>query len=236
MGLQIAYHILNLSVLILLFVIGFKGINDAFGNTPKAKRKKTLLVLFLLLWQAYIFALGQTDILNTMELPPRFVIFLILPAFLFAGIFIYKNRNSAWLQKIPQSWLVYVQGFRIVVETLFVFTVAEGILHRNVTIEGYNYDMILGISAPIVAFFAFGKKVISKKMVIAWNYLGLIVLVSVIFVFLTTTFIPEFYGSTSNLMPMEFTNYPYTLVPGFLMPVAVFIHVLSIVQLTKSIK
>ena len=137
-------------------------------------------------------------------------------------------RSSTKIGSIPLQ-IIHSPGF-------FVFTVAQGILHPNVTIEGYNYDMILGITAPIVAFLAFGKKRISEKMVIAWNYLGLIVLASVIFVFMTTTFFPEFYGSTPNLMPMEFTNYPYTLVAGFLMPVAVFVHILSIVQLTKGKK
>lgn len=234
MGLQNGYQLLNLAVLALLCLIGFKAINGAFGNTPKAKKKKVVLVVSLLAWQIYIWALGQTEILNNFELPPRFVIFLILPAFLFTAIFIYKNRNNSWLRYIPKSWLIYIQGFRIIVETLFVFSVADGILHPNVTIEGYNYDMILGFSAPIVAFLAFGRNVISENMVIFWNYAGLLVLASVIFVFMTTIFVPQFYGSPVNLMPIEFTYYPYTLVAGFLMPVAVFIHVLSIVQLKKA--
>ncbi len=234
MGLQLGYQLLNLSVLFLLCVIGFKAINGAFGSTTKTKRKKTQLIAGLILWQVYIFALGQTDLLSSFELPPRFVIFLVAPAFLFTGIFIYTNRKNTWLSHIPKSWLVYVQSFRIIVETLFVFSVAQGVLHFNVTIEGYNFDMVLGFTAPLVAFLAFGIKIISEKMVVVWNYLGLVVLASVIFVFLTTTFFPEFYGSSSNLMPMEFTTYPYTLVAGFLMPVAVFIHVLSIVQLQNN--
>jgi len=234
MGLQIGYQLLNLAVLVLLCLIGFRAIKGTFGNTPKAKRKKTVLVASLLAWQIYILALGQTELLNNFELPPRFVILLIFPAFLFTAIFIYKNRNNSWLHHIPKSWLIYIQGFRIAVETLFVFSVAEGILHPNVTIEGYNYDMLLGLSAPVVAFLAFGRKIISENMVIVWNYLGLLVLASVIFVFVTTIFVPQFYGSPVNLMPIEFTYYPYTLVAGFLMPVAVFIHVLSIVQLNKA--
>lgn len=234
MGLKAAYLGLTLIMLLILYFIGFKAINATFGKTPNAKRKKTLLVLFLLLWQLYIFSLGQTDLLNSFELPPRFVIFLILPAFLFTGIFIFKNRNNRWLHHIPKSWLVYIQAFRIVVEILFVFSVAQGVLHQNVTIEGYNFDMILGFTAPLIAFLAFEKKVSSEKIVIIWNYVGLLVLVSIIFVFFTTIYFPGFYGSTSNLMPLEFARYPYTLVAGFLMPVAVFIHVLSIVQLNKS--
>lgn len=234
MELQLWYHLLNLVVILIVLLVGFKAINSAFSKTSKAKSKKLILVICLLLWQLYIFTLGQTDILSSYELPPRFAIFLIGPAFLFTGIFIYKNRNNRWLHHIPMRWLVYLQSFRILVETLFVFSVAEGILHTNVTIEGYNLDIILGFTAPIVAYLAFNKNIISKKMVIAWNYLGLAVLASVIFVFLSSVFLPEIYGSNNSLMSLKFTNYPYTLIAGFLMPVAVFMHVLSIVQLRKS--
>jgi len=234
MALQTAYHLLNVTIVIILFFMGFKAINLAFGKALQRKRKKIILVMGLVAWQLYIFLLGQTELLSSLELPPRFVIFLIGPAFLFTGIFIYSNRNAIWLKHIPKSWLIYLQSFRIFVETLFVFSVAQGVLHQNVTIEGYNFDMILGLTAPLIAFLAFEKKIFSIKMVIAWNYLGLLVLASVIFLFLTTVFFPGFYGSDSNLMPLEFTKYPYTLVAGFLMPVAVFIHVLSIVQLSKK--
>jgi hypothetical protein len=234
MKLQLWYHLLNIAVVLLVFIIGFKAIDGAFTNATKAKRKKVILVICVLLWQFYIFALGRTDILSSYELPPRFAIFLIGPAFLFTGIFIYLNRNNTWLHYIPKSWLVYLQSFRILVETLFVFSVADGILHSNVTIEGYNFDMILGLSAPVIAFLAFGKNMISEKMVILWNYIGIAILASVIFVFLSTIFLPELYGSESSLMSLTFTNYPYTLIAGFLMPVGVFMHVLSIVQLRKS--
>jgi len=233
MGLPLGYQLLNLSVVLLLFVIGFKAINSAFDCAEKVKIKKVLLVLGLLLWQCYIFGLGQTDLLSSLDLPPRFAIFLIAPAFIFTAIFIYTNRNNSWLDCIPQSWLIYFQSFRILVETLFVLSIAEGVLHPNVTIEGYNFDMIMGVTAPIIAFLAFEMRILSKKNVILWNYIGLAVLASVIFVFTTTVFFPQFYGSSENLMSVTFTSYPYTLVTGFLMPVAVFIHVLSIVQLRK---
>lgn len=234
MDLPMGYHLLNLTVIILLCVIGFKAINGAFENKAKAKRKKIVLVVGLILWQVYIFGLGQTDLLSSFELPPRFAIFLVVPAFLFTGIFIYANRNNSWLHHIPKSWLIYFQSFRVIVETLFVFSVTQEVLHPNVTIEGYNFDMILGFTAPLVAFLAFGKKIISKKILVLWNYLGLAVLASVIFVFMTTVYFPEFYGSNSTLMPFAFTTYPYTLIAGFLMPIAVFIHVLSIVQLQNK--
>ena len=50
---------------------------------------------------------------------------------------------------------------------------------------------------------------------------------------MTSIYKPELYGSTTALLPMAGFEYPYVLVAGFLMPLAVFIHVLSIVQLKK---
>lgn len=107
MELQLAYIGLSIITILIIFRIGFKAIDGAFGKTPKARKKKSVLVVTLLLWQLYIFSLAATGILQNFDFPPRFVLLLILPAFIFTGIFIYKNRNNSWLQYIPKSWLVY---------------------------------------------------------------------------------------------------------------------------------
>lgn len=226
--LKLAYITLNLLVVILLLVIGFKAIDKT------DTRRKTILIASLIGWQIYIFILGSSGILMDYSFPPKFALFMILPAFAFTAIFAWRNKNRKWLLRIPQEWLIYFQMFRVFVEILFVYTVAEGILHPHVTIEGYNYDMILGASAPLMAVLVFQKQILPKKALIWWNILGLLVLASIIFVFLTTIYLPQMYGSDSPLLPPSFGQYPYMLVPGFLMPVAVFIHVLSLVQLRKA--
>jgi hypothetical protein len=114
-----------------------------------------------------------------------------------------------------------------------VFSVAQGVLHQNVTIEGYNYDMLIGLSAPIIGYF-FVSKSLSIKVLKAWNILGLLVLASVIFVFFTSIFFPAFYGPDYTAFPSNFGTYPYVLVAGFLMPLAVFIHFLSIIVINKN--
>lgn len=230
--LELGYISLTILMLFLLCFIGIKAINATFDKTT-AKRKRLKLIAALLLWQVYIFALASTDILQNFDFPPRFVLFMILPLFLFTGFFVYKNRNNAWIQNIPPHWLIYYQSFRVLVESLFVFTVAKGILSPIVTIEGYNYDMVFAFTAPIIAFLVFQKKIFSKKVAITWNFLGLAVISVIIFLFQTTIYFPEIYGSDTILMPKEFTFYPYVLVAGFLMPSAVFVHVLSIAQLMK---
>lgn len=225
--LKLAYIGLSLLMTLILVMIATR----ATGS-----RRTTYIVLSgLLLWQVYIYILASKGILSDFSFPPKFAVFMIMPAFLFTGLFIFKNRNAVWIQEIPESWLIHYQTFRVLVETLFVYAVAAGVLHHHVTIEGYNYDMIFALTAPFMAFLVYQKKSLPKKVLIWWNYLGLAVLASVIFVFITTIFVPELYGSKVPLMPKGFGQFAYMLVPGFLMPSAVFIHILSLVQLKRSL-
>lgn len=234
MELQLAYIGLTLIMIGTIFIGGFYTINKTFTNTEKKRKKKTKLVAGLLLWQLYILIIASSEFLMSYSFPPRFTLFLIIPSFIFTGIFIYKNRNHKWIQNIPKQWLIYIQAFRVIVEIIFVFSVTKGILHKEATIEGYNFDMVLAFTAPVIGLLVFKFKTISENWLVYWNYLGLAVLTSVIFVFLTTTYAPQMYGSSTPLLPLESLKYPYVLVAGFLMPLAVFIHVLSVVQIKKS--
>ena len=236
MALQLGYIGLTLLINLILLLIGIKAIDKTFVDSSKAKTKKALLLSCLITWQLYIFAIASTGILQNFDFPPKFVLFLILPAYRFTGIFIYINRNNSWIQNIPKQWLVNYQTFRIAVETLLAFSVTAGILHTNVSIQGYNFDMIFAFTAPVVAYMVFQKKTYKANIAILWNFLGLIVIASIIFLFITSIYFPQIYGGEISLISTDFGKYPYVLVPGFLMPSAVFIHILSIVQLTKAPK
>jgi len=219
---------------LILIKIGFYAIDNSITELAIRKKKKTTVVIGLILWQVYVFSLSKTGFLENLDFPPRFVLFLILPLFLFTGIFIYRNRNDEWIKVIPPHWLAYYQSFRIGIETIFVFTVAAGILHTNVTIEGYNMDLIYALSAPVIGTIIYKKGMPSGKLIRIWNYLGLTVIASIIFLFITSLYAPQIYGSEVGLLSSQLGTYPYTLVAGFLMPSAVFIHILSLVQARKS--
>lgn len=232
--LQLGYIALTVTM-ILIILYGYNYALTAV-NTAPSKRKKRVFYVFLgiLLWLTYASVLGLTGVLENFELPPRFPLLLVIPAFIFTGIFLSKNRHSAIIKAIPKSWPVYYQSFRILVESLFVLTVAEGLLHPEVTFEGYNYDILFGVTALIIGFLVFTRNMLSQKIALYWNYLGLAVIAVIIFLFTTTLYFPSFWGSTVPLAPKGFINFPYVFVPAFLMPSAVFIHVLSIIQLKNN--
>lgn len=213
-----------------LLIIGFKAINatSAKKNTPKF-----ILTMSLMAWQVYIMLLSSTPFLQDYSFPPRFALAFILPSFLFTGVFLSRSRNKKWIQSIPEQWLIYFQSFRILVETLFVLALAEGIFNYHVTIEGYNFDLIFALTAPLIGLLVFRFKILPRRVLKWWNCAGLVVFASIIFVFMTCIYVPEWYGGSNALIPMQAFTYPYVLIAGFLMPAAVFLHVLSLLQLRK---
>ncbi|WP_421762573.1 hypothetical protein [Ekhidna sp.] len=235
MTLQLGYLTLTLAVCILLIYFGFTTINKSYDE-PTRKRKKTILVLSIILWQVYLGIVGSTEFILSYSFPPRFAITMIIPAFIFTGVFVYRNRNKAWLLNLPTKQVFFFQSFRILVESLFVASVGAGILHKEASIEGYNFDMVYALTVPFVGLIAFSRQSSNLKLIRFWNYLGLVVLASVIFVFMTSIYAPELYGADKPLLPLEAITYPYGLVAGCLMPVAVFMHVLSIAQLNRILR
>ena len=158
MVLKAAYLGLTLVAILFLIIIGFKAINESSTN---AKKDKKTLILSLFIWQLFILVVSSTDILKSYEFPPRFAIAFIVPSFIFTGIFLYRNKN--WIKWIPEHWIIYFQSFRVLVETLFVYSLAQGIFNYEVTIEGYNFDMIFAVTAPILAYLVYTKHVLSRN-------------------------------------------------------------------------
>lgn len=223
------YILLSVLVSIWFFTLIFKAISQTETTKHVALKKKLIVFTIFTIWQVYTFLLATSGFIESFELPPRFALCLIAPLFIFTFIFLYHQRNQQWISKIRTENLILIQSFRILVEILFVLSVSEGVLHSEVTIEGYNFDMVFGFTA-IIVWLTYRMEIISLKFILFWNYLGLVVLASVIFVFFTTIYTPELYGYEITPAPIAFTHYPFILVAGFLMPLAVFIHVLSIVK------
>lgn len=233
MELKLGYIALSAAIVILLILIGNYAIHKSTKEESTKIKSKRFFLIAMILWQFYVLGIGTSGFLANFSFPPRMPLFLIIPLFTFTGIFLYKNSNKQWILKIPAIWLIAFQSFRIIVETLFVYSISPGVLIELVTIKGYNFDMIVGLSAPIMVLVMYLSKEIPYKLLLAWNYFGLIILACTVFLFISTAFFPQIHGYEVTPLTKDFGMYPYVLVAGLLMPSAVFIHILSIIQLKK---
>lgn len=231
--LEISY--IGLSILMVLIIIfGYRNTLIKVIQDKKARnRRMIILVGFLVFWFGYLIFLSTQEILFDLTLPPKMPILIFLPLIIIMMIFYFKNRNDVVLKAIPITYPVYYQTFRIFVELLLVFTFYKNIIPKTATFEGLNFDILMGITAPFMAYFVFRKPIKSIFLAKAWNILGILMVLFVAFIIATGFYQPQIWGSETQLVEFEFVQMPYLLIAGFLAPSAIFMHVVSLMQLRK---
>jgi len=199
----------------------------------KRRRVVASVSIALIIWLLFTGALANGGFLAVWNArPPR------LPAIpLLALITIILVNRAEIFQKLlnatPRHWPVAMQTFRIGVELAFWGLFAAGGAPKQVTFEGHNFDVLVGLTAPFVAL-AIAKLNVRPSLVIAWNLLGILILSNTIVTTLSS--MPGPLHLNWPGMPFTaFAAWPFVWVPAFLAPLAIFIHVFSIRQNTRLI-
>ncbi len=227
---MIATGFIVLTVVVAVVIV--LGVRAAarLAYTDKATQDKVTIraAATITLWLGVITILSLAGFYNSLALPPRVPLFLVLPAFVFTGIFFLNSRNKQLIAAVPAQWPVYFQSFRIVVELLLLGLAMKGLIPKEASFEGYNFDVAIGLTAPLVGWLAFSKKVIGKGVLRIWNIAGFCTLGIVVFIFISHAYFPHVWHKQESIISQGFGLFPYTYLAGFLMPAAVFMHVLSL--------
>jgi hypothetical protein len=100
------------------------------------------------------------------------------------------------------------------------------------TFAGANIDIYIGLSAPLIAWWSTRGRW-GLKLAYAWNILGLLALLNVVTRAVLTA------PGPLNLIHAEvpdrmISTFPFLLIPGFFVPLAVVLHVLAIRSIRVS--
>jgi hypothetical protein len=98
------------------------------------------------------------------------------------------------------------------------------------TFEGRNFDILSGLSAPVVYYFAFIRKQMNGKLLLIWNFICLSLLINIVFnAILSAPFtFQKFAFDQPNIAILYF---PYIFLPGCIVPLVLLSHLASIRQL-----
>lgn len=107
--------------------------------------------------------------------PPR-AAFVLVPVFLLVGV-ISVTKFGGTLSQLPLKLLVGFQAFRIIVEILIHRAAVEGVAPAQLSWDGYNFDIATGITALLLMFFV---DRCPRWLILAWNTLGLLLVLSVV--------------------------------------------------------
>ncbi len=227
---------MSLTLLIaVLFWIRIHKIVQAMDFAPQKKLRITIISgLALVGWFFLVLGLALIDIFHvTPEFLSPFV-----PLGFFIPVFVgYRlMKTSVTFQKIldnlSQEWLILIQTYRFG-GIVFLFLFAQGLLPGLFAIPSGVGDVIVGLSAPAVAFFYWKRKSFSKKLAIAWNVFGIVDLVIAIATGIILVFpVPiQLVAVTPTTEIM--TQLPLVLVPAFAVPLGLLLHVFSLRLLLK---
>lgn len=208
---------------------GVRQASRRAGASPHAWRAWMGAVAAWLVVVSMVAASGV--LLNFRALPPR--MFLIVGG----GIawMMVASRSATFgrlLDAAPRSWPIALQTMRVPIELGLFALHAAGRLPSHLTFEGRNFDVLVGLTAPIVAY-GVHRGWLGGRAIFAWNVASLGFLVNIVGMAVTTFPGPlhmDWPGVSNEVM----ATWPFVWLPGFLVPVALMGHVTSLRQLLRS--
>ncbi|MDO5981072.1 hypothetical protein [Flavivirga spongiicola] len=198
------------------------------------KASMSKIVLFgIIIWMIVVSLLGLSGFYrNTEVYPPRFI-FLISPGILFVLFIFFTSSGRKFSDSLNLKWLTLLHVVRIPVEIILFYVFLEGLLPDLMTFEGYNFDILSGLSAPIIYYLVFVKKWVGFKGLLLWNSICLGLLLNILIIAILSAQTP-FQKLALNQPNIGVAYFPFVWLPTVIVPIVLFSHLVSIRAFYKS--
>jgi hypothetical protein len=208
-------------------------IRSSYSETT---RKKIPYIFFgLMVWLVIQAILTLNNIYNTNPnfFPPIIMLLGILPTILTIILLFSTSKGRQFIDSLPLKNLIYLNIVRIPVEIVLELLFLKKAIPELMTFEGRNFDILAGITAPLIAYFGLTKNKVSRKTILIWNFICLALLMNIVVIALYSTPSPfqKFAFEQPNIAVL---NFPFSWLPTFIVPIVLFGHLTSIRQLSKQ--
>lgn len=204
-------------------------------DSQNQKNLATPILVGIEIWLAIQFLLSYTGVYHSRlnALPPRIVVFGILPILFLIIYLFFNNKGRSFIDCLPLKQLTLISIIRIPVEITLFWLFLEKKVPQIMTFEGQNFDIIAGITAIMIYYFCFVINRGNNRLLLAWNILGLILLLNIVVTALLST--PSPIQKLAFDMPnIAMLYFPFCWLPTFIVPLVLFSHLASIRQLNKN--
>lgn len=198
-----------------------------------AARKDRKILVVLIIWLVVQTALGLSGFFTrTDTVPPRLLLLPALPLLAMVALFV-TRKGRAYLAGLDRQWLTLLHTVRIPVEmTLLALSIYQ-VVPRLMTFEGANLDILSGLTAPIVWYFGFRKRLLGRTGLLIWNIACLLLLINIVTIAILAV------PSPLQRLAFEQPNvavlyFPFVWLPGCVVPLVLFSHLAAIWQLSAG--
>jgi hypothetical protein len=198
-----------------------------------AAKKSTTVIIILFAWIILQTILGlQKFYTVTGAIPPRLV-FLAFPALIFIAVLFISNKGKQFIDGLDIKYLTLLHCVRIPVEIVLYWLFINKAIPQLMTFEGRNFDIVAGLTAPIIYYCGFVKNYLGKTALLTWNFLCLALLLNIVVnaILSAPTALQQFAFDQPNIAILYF---PFNLLPAVVVPLVLLSHLAAIRQLLKK--
>lgn len=202
----------------------------ALGLFYVATRRSRAALALLLGWVLLQGAVGLSGFYTvTTTAPPRLGL-LLGPPLLATGLLLATARGRRWVQGLRLEVLTLLHVVRIPVELVLLGLFLHKAVPRIMTFEGRNWDILVGLTAPVVYYLAFRSQQLGRRGLLVWNGLGLASLLNIVGTAMLSVPTPfqQFAFDQPNVGILYF---PFVWLPGCVVPLVLLAHLTAIRQL-----
>ena len=209
------YFVFVLTVLSALFM---------FYKATNYSKTALLIVSAWMIAQTVITLSGFYKISSSV--PPR-VSLLLVPPLVMTIILFSTKKGKAFIDRLDLKTLTLFHMVRIPVELTLFWLFLNKSVPELMTFEGRNFDILSGISAPLMYYFVFVKMKWSNAVLLIWNFICLALLFNIVFhaVLSVPGIFQQFAFDQPNVAIVVF---PFVFLPSVLVPMVLFSHLSAI--------
>jgi hypothetical protein len=169
---------------------------------------------------------------NTTIIPPRFLL-LVLPPLLVIVLLFLTPKGIVYIDSLNTKALTHLHVVRILVELVLFSLFVHHQLPRLMTFEGRNFDILSGITAPIISYAFYTVKKIDKSILLLWNFICLGLLLNIVVNAVLSLPFPfqQFAFGQPNVAVLYF---PFIWLPCCIVPIVLFAHLAAIRHILKG--
>lgn len=112
------------------------------------------------------------------QLPPPFAKVLLPTALAVLGVGL-SPLGRRWAVRLPVAWLLLLQSFRLPLELLMAELARQGALPPQMTMHGWNFDVVSGVLGLLLGLWAL-RRPVPWAVLIGFNVLGLALLLTIV--------------------------------------------------------
>jgi hypothetical protein len=227
----VAVSLLFVAIVVGMLVLVLWGAARAAWRVgPGAVRGVRVAGMALVGWLALTGMLAERGFFDDFQsIPPRLVLALGPPLLTLLAL-TFSRRIAPLLAALPPAWPVAAQTFRIPVEIVLWRLAVAGVIPELLSFTGRNVDILVGLTAPVVAYACFVRRAWPARVAVWWNWAGIVILLNVVVHAQLSAPTPWRIFETDP--PTTFiADWPYIWLPDFLVPLAWLLHAVSLRQL-----